>query len=67
MCCAGVILCFIQAVTSTFKLRKVDMVAEGFNPLRTSDPLFFRCDADRTFIPLDEALYQRIVQGQVRL
>ena len=54
-------------MTSTFKLRKVDMVAEGFDPDRVCDPLFFRDDRQRTFVPLDRPLYRDIIEGKVRV
>ena len=56
-----------QVLTATFKLRKVDMVREGFDPMLVSDPLFFRSDVEKTFIPLDQALRSRIISGQIRV
>ena len=54
-------------LTSTFKLRKVDMVAEGFDPSRVTDPLFFRDDKQRAFVPLDCHLYNDVIEGNVRV
>ena len=54
-------------MTSTFKLRKVDMVQEGFDPGRVGDPMFFRDDKLRSFVPLDQQLYTDIVDGKVRV
>jgi fatty-acyl-CoA synthase len=53
-------------VTGTFKHRKVDLVNEGFDPSRISDPLFF-LDGVRGYVPLDAALHGRIVSGDARL
>jgi fatty-acyl-CoA synthase len=54
------------AVTGTFKPRKVELVAEGFDPMVVKDPLYFH---DRTlgFVPLTAALRDRIVSGEVHL
>jgi fatty-acyl-CoA synthase len=54
-------------ITSTFKLRKVDLVAEGFDPSRSTDAIFFDDPATGTFIPVDPALYEQITQGRIRL
>jgi len=52
--------------TGTFKHRKVDLVNEGFDPSRISDPLFF-LDGERGYVPLDAALHERIGRGEVRV
>ena len=54
-------------VTSTFKTRKVDLVDEGFDPVRVSDPLFFHDPRTGTFLPIDEILYQNVISGKIRL
>ena len=43
-------------VTSTFKLRKVDLQREGYDPARVRDPLFVRDAEARAYVPLDAAL-----------
>ena len=53
------------ALTGTFKVQKVDDLREGFDPALVRDPLYL--DDGETFRPLDEALYQRIVSGGLRL
>ena len=53
-------------ITGTFKLRKVELVSEGFDPAAISDPLFFR-DAERGYVPLDAELYWRIMSGEQRV
>jgi len=53
--------------TSTFKQKKVDLVRQGFDPTATSDPIYFDDPQRRAFVRLDQALYARIVSGQVRL
>ena len=54
-------------VTGTFKQRKVGFVAEGFDPARTTDPLYVINPASETYDPLDVATHARIVSGTVRL
>jgi len=55
------------AATGTFKQRKVDLVAEGFNPEKIEEKLFFNAGDSNTTQPLDTALYERIVGGELRL
>ena len=54
-------------VTATFKQRKVDLVAEGFDPGKISDPVYFNdLRADR-LTRLDAALQHDIEAGTMRL
>ncbi len=53
------------AVTGTFKVQKTDDLREGFDPTRVRDPLYI--DDGATYKPLDEALYQTIQDGALRL
>jgi fatty-acyl-CoA synthase len=39
-------------VTTTFKLRKVDLQRDGYDPARVSDPLYVRDDAAHTYVRL---------------
>ena len=52
--------------TGTFKYTKAELVAEGFDPARVTEPLYFRHPADG-YVPLDAALYARICAGELRL
>jgi fatty-acyl-CoA synthase len=54
-------------VTSTFKQKKLDLVADGFDPGRTHDPIYFNDPARKAFVRVDAALYDDINQGRVRL
>jgi fatty-acyl-CoA synthase len=54
-------------VTGTFKHRKVELVAEGFDPATVSEPLFFAEAEKGRFLPLDRTLFERIQAGDVRL
>jgi fatty-acyl-CoA synthase len=53
-------------ITATFKHRKKDAVAEGFDP-SLPDPLWFLDSREQHFVALDDAVYQRIQAGDVRL
>lgn len=53
--------------TATFKQKKIDLVAQGFDPARTRDPIYFNDPQAKAFVPLDAALYARILAGEVRL
>jgi fatty-acyl-CoA synthase len=53
-------------ITGTFKHRKVELVKDGFDPAVVSDPLYF-LDGERGYLPLDAALYDRIVSGGQRV
>jgi fatty-acyl-CoA synthase len=53
--------------TSTFKQRKVELVAEGFDPSKTSDPLYFYDAEQGEYLPIESALYAKIQSGTMRL
>ncbi len=55
------------AVTSTFKLRKLDLERDGFDPARTSDPVYFDDPAAGRLVRIDAALYKQINSGAIRL
>jgi fatty-acyl-CoA synthase len=54
-------------ITGTFKHKKSELVEQGFNPDKVKEPLFFRDDRKKTFLPLDQKLYQAIISGEVRV
>jgi fatty-acyl-CoA synthase len=54
-------------ITATFKQMKHDLVRQGFDPSGTPDPLFFNDTARGRFVPFDNALYDGILAGKVRL
>jgi fatty-acyl-CoA synthase len=53
--------------TGTFKPRKQDLVASGFDPALVNDPLYFDDARSQRYVPLDAALYAAIAAGQVRV
>ncbi|MGH6889372.1 MAG: long-chain-acyl-CoA synthetase [Rhizomicrobium sp.] len=55
-----------MTITGTFKLRKVELAAEGFDPGRIADPLYVLDPATSLYMPLDGATYDAIVSGRVR-
>jgi fatty-acyl-CoA synthase len=54
-------------VTATFKQKKVDLVKEGFDPDKIADPLYFNDASAKAFVPIDRALYERIVDRAKRI
>ena len=52
--------------TGTLKYRKVDAVAEGFDPAKVTDPLYVRASGG-AYEPVDAAMFARIQAGEVRL
>ena len=53
-------------ITGTFKLRKVDLVKDGFNPNTVGDPLYVLDAETERYVPLDVAGYERIVSGGMK-
>jgi len=56
-----------QEITGTFKLRKVDLVKEGFNPDTIADPLYVLDPITCRYEKLDKAGYEAITTGRVKL
>jgi len=54
-------------VTGTFKYSKTDLVRQGFDPLATTDVIYFDDPESEAFIQLDKSLYDRIHVGHIRL
>lgn len=53
--------------TSTLKQRKLDLVEDGYDPARVSDPLFVADPATGDFVQIDSELYDRIQTGDLRV
>lgn len=60
-------MCEDIEATGTYKLRKVEMQKEGFNPDVVKDPLYFLDPSTHSFVPLNQEIYQQIVERKVRL
>jgi fatty-acyl-CoA synthase len=54
-------------VTATFKHSKIGIAREGFDPGAVRDTIYFDDPEQGGYVPLDAALYARIVAGQIRL
>jgi fatty-acyl-CoA synthase len=52
--------------TGTFKYRKMDLVADGFDPGKVRDPLFYK-DPAKGYQKLTKAVFTRIQAGSVKL
>jgi fatty-acyl-CoA synthase len=53
------------AVTGTFKYRKLDLVAEGFDPDKVKNPLYVR--AAKGYQKLTRPTYAKLMAGELRL
>ena len=53
--------------TGTFKPRKQDLVAAGFDPARVEDPIYFDDARTAAYVPLDSALFAKITAGTIRI
>jgi fatty-acyl-CoA synthase len=54
------------AVTGTFKYRKLDLVADGFDPAKVLDPLYVR-GGPKAYRKITRPLYAKIMSGEERL
>ncbi|KFO32023.1 Long-chain fatty acid transport protein 6 [Fukomys damarensis] len=53
--------------TGTFKPQKFQLVEEGFNPIKISDPLYFMDNVEKSYVPLTQELYEQIILGEIKL
>ncbi|HVX76079.1 MAG TPA: long-chain-acyl-CoA synthetase [Bradyrhizobium sp.] len=60
-------ICACLDATETFKQKKQDLMREGFDPHRVTDPLFYREPKSGAYRPVDDCAYQRILDGSIRL
>ncbi|XP_041853590.1 very long-chain acyl-CoA synthetase-like [Melanotaenia boesemani] len=54
-------------MTGTFKMKKVKLVEEGFNPALIKDPLYFLDLEKKTYIPMTEEIYRAIASRETKL
>ncbi|NP_001008639.1 hsFATP2a_ACSVL_like domain-containing protein [Danio rerio] len=54
-------------VTGTFKMMKVKLVEEGFNPALIEDSLFFLDLTQKKYIPLSQDIYNSIMSQDIKL
>jgi len=55
------------AATATFKHAKGDLQRQGFDPATTTDAIYFNDPALASFVRLDDALFQKLQNGDLRL
>ena len=54
-------------ITGTFKHRKVELVKDGYNPKEIKEPMYF-CDHNtQTYLPLDQELFDKIQNKELKL
>ena len=56
-----------QETTGTFKLRKVELKQQGFDPAVVDDPLYALLDRNKGYEALAAKTFRRIQSGEVRL
>jgi fatty-acyl-CoA synthase len=54
-------------LTGTFKLRKQELVEQGYDPGAVADEIYFDDKPSQAYVRLDAPLYERIRSGGVRL
>ena len=52
--------------TGTFKTRKLDLIADGYDPTKIKGPLFFH-DAKRGYVKVTKSVFERIGAGLVKV
>ncbi|HKR88547.1 MAG TPA: long-chain-acyl-CoA synthetase [Phenylobacterium sp.] len=52
--------------TGTFKMRKMDLVADGYDPAKVRGPLYFH-DPKRGYVKVTKAVYDKIATGLVKV
>lgn len=53
--------------TGTFKLRKVDLVKEGYDPAKIDEPLYFDHPQEGAYVPFTEDMKKAVESGELRL
>jgi fatty-acyl-CoA synthase len=54
-------------ITGTFKLKKADLVKDGFDPGRIDDPLYWYDQSSGRYEPVTQEVYSGIVAGRLKL
>lgn len=50
-------------LTGTFKLKKINLVKEGFDPANIDDPVYWSRDTGNSYISMDQSNYDEIMTG----
>jgi fatty-acyl-CoA synthase len=54
-------------VTMTFKQKKTELVAQGFDPAQCADAIYFDDPRAAAYVRIDHALYEEIIGGAIRI
>ncbi|XP_061577599.1 long-chain fatty acid transport protein 2-like [Cololabis saira] len=54
-------------MTGTFKMKKVRLVEEGFDPELIKDPIYFLDPEKRTYVPLTQQIYRAVCRSEIKL
>jgi fatty-acyl-CoA synthase len=54
------------STTGTFKVRKMDLVADGYDPAKIKGPLFFH-DPKRGYVKVTKSVFEKIAAGAVKV
>ncbi|OXB64327.1 UNVERIFIED_CONTAM: hypothetical protein H355_004437 [Colinus virginianus] len=57
----------VLEITGTFKQCKGNLVQEGFDPNVVTDPLYFRDDKKKSYVPMNSDIYAKILDGSLSL
>ncbi|OXB52813.1 hypothetical protein ASZ78_002931, partial [Callipepla squamata] len=57
----------VLEITGTFKQCKGNLVREGFDPNVVTDPLYFRDDKKKSYVPMNSDIYAKILDGSLSL
>lgn len=52
-------------LTGTYKMKKITLQNQGFNPSDISDPLYIR--QGPTYVPLTPDIYETILDGRIKI
>ena len=52
--------------TGTFKVRKMDLVADGYDPAKIKGPLFFH-DPKRGYVKITKSVFDRLLAGAFKI
>uniref|UniRef100_A0A3P8W5X2 long-chain-fatty-acid--CoA ligase n=1 Tax=Cynoglossus semilaevis TaxID=244447 RepID=A0A3P8W5X2_CYNSE len=55
------------ATTGTYKLKKAELVQEGFDPNLISDPLYFLDEKKKNYVPLTVDIFNDVTSGQIKI
>jgi fatty-acyl-CoA synthase len=54
-------------LTATFRQKKYELARAGFDPVTSSDAIYFDDPERDAYVLLDDALFRRIEAGKIRL